>query len=209
MLYIDAEKKYNHQLVIAVPALQLEEAIYWMKGSNGSGKTTLLQMIAGLIPFDGDIVIENLSVKKHPVVYRKEMGWAEAEPLYPPFLAGAELVSFFQKVYRETDKNVDDLLALFRVNDYIHQPVRTYSSGMIKKLSLVLAFIGNKKWILLDEPFITLDSEAVDQLEKLIQYTHQTQGTGFLITSHQDPAADLLAAAKTLIVSNQRLTCQF
>lgn len=60
---------------------------------------------------------------------------------------------------------------------------------MLKKLSLVLAFIGEPKWILLDEPLITLDVNAVNIILSTIKYFHQN-GISFLITSHQSLSLD-------------------
>jgi ABC-2 type transport system ATP-binding protein len=61
------KKSYSDRLVLDVPSLALGDGIYWLKGHNGSGKTTLLRMIAGLIPFKGDVLYDSLSLKKNPV----------------------------------------------------------------------------------------------------------------------------------------------
>ena len=78
------KKSYHSEVVIQCQFLQLDKGIYWVKGTNGSGKTTLLKMIAGLLPFEGDIVYNKISQKNHPISYRRNVSWAEAEPLYPP-----------------------------------------------------------------------------------------------------------------------------
>ena len=65
-------KHYQHQLIIDIPTLRLEPGIYWLKGENGSGKTTFLKTIAALIPFKGDIFIEQVLQKISPVAYRKK-----------------------------------------------------------------------------------------------------------------------------------------
>ncbi|MEJ7684890.1 MAG: hypothetical protein WKG06_45000 [Segetibacter sp.] len=55
---------------------------------------------------------------------------------------------------------------------------------MIKKVSIVLAFIGHPKIILLDEPLITIDANAVDTICSIIREKHK-EGVSFIITSHQ------------------------
>jgi len=47
----DFSKRYNDQLIITIPDLELNAGIYWIRGENGSGKSTLFKSIAGLIPF--------------------------------------------------------------------------------------------------------------------------------------------------------------
>ncbi|HYH14646.1 MAG TPA: ABC transporter ATP-binding protein, partial [Flavisolibacter sp.] len=79
----DVKKFYHTRLALQVPILHLDSGIYWIKGKNGSGKTTFLKMVAGLLPFDGDILLNKVSLKKKPTQYRKQISWAEAEPMYP------------------------------------------------------------------------------------------------------------------------------
>ena len=77
----------------------------------------------------------------------------------------------------------------------------SYSSGMLKKLSLVLAFIGNPVLILLDEPFITLDMDAVRGLQQLIEQK-QAAGVSFCISSHQD--LEIRCPFSTLYLHNKK-----
>lgn len=91
---IDAKKSYNSQLILQVPILNLENGIYWVKGANGSGKSTFLKMVAALLPFEGDIVCNGISLKSDPLVYRQDVSWAQAEPLYPAFMSGMDLIFF-------------------------------------------------------------------------------------------------------------------
>ncbi len=55
---------------------------------------------------------------------------------------------------------------------------------MVKKLSLVLAFIGKSDFIFLDDPLVTLDQSSVEILYNLIQRFH-SEGVNFILTSHQ------------------------
>ncbi len=58
---------------------QFENGTYWVKGANGSGKTALLKMIAGLLPFQGDIVFKHINLKNQSLIYRQNISRAEAE----------------------------------------------------------------------------------------------------------------------------------
>ena len=79
----NVKKYYNKRLILEIPHLVIENGIFWIKGANGSGKTTLLKMIAGLLPFEGEIQLNQISLKISPVDYRQNIIWAEEEPLYP------------------------------------------------------------------------------------------------------------------------------
>ena len=201
----EVQKSYGQQEILSIPSMQLDKGIYWLQGANGSGKTTLLRMIAGLLPYKGDITFNGLSLRRDPVAYRRLVSWADAEPLYPAFLSGQDLVSFYQAIRKATREQVEELIGIFRVRSYLSVAIGAYSSGMIKRLSLVLAFIGSPSLIALDEPLVTLDREAIPDLYTLIRATHLRQGTSFLISSHQDLQADALPIEKTLMVSGQTI----
>ena len=197
-------KKYPGQQepVLAISSLKLQKGIYWIKGENGAGKTSLFKSIAGLITFEGDITVNDLHIRKQRMEYTKQVNYAEAEPLYPPFLSGKDLIDF----YFET-KEGDFPKAIFDgfgVAKFMKQKTATYSSGMMKKLSLILAFTGRPTLILLDEPLIALDTAAVEILEQYILQSSKT-GVSFLITSHQPLAARLMEGTTTLLLQNKTL----
>lgn len=197
------KKHYNKNLALEISFLQLESGIYWVRGTNGSGKTTLLKMIAALLPFEGDIIFKDISLKKEPLTYRQNIGWAEAEPLFPSFMTGKDLLSLYQEIRRVKQKEVNSLLELFNMTDYVNNAIGTYSTGMVKKLSLVLAFLGHPPLIVLDEPLITLDADAFNMACNFIEEKNKSTGTTFLISSHQDLDIELSLLGKEITVSNQ------
>jgi len=180
------KKQYGDNLVLDIPSFEIPRGIYWLKGINGSGKSTLLRSLAGLIPFDGQILIEGVDIKKKKQEHRKMLNYGEAAPLFPTFLTGMELINFYastKKGSRQTCLEMCQQLNL--ANDALMKQIGAYSSGMLKKLSLALAFVGQPKWMLLDEPLITLDVAAIQVVLQLIDHYHQ-QGVGMIVTSHQD-----------------------
>ena len=197
-------KKYqgNPAPVLSIREYILEEGIYWLKGENGSGKTSLMKSVAGLIPFEGDIAVNNLNIHKGRMNYTRIVNYSEAEPVYPPFLTGKELIDFYKAT-----KGGDFPAALMNglgVGHFMHQKTATYSSGMLKKLSLVLGFIGKPKLILLDEPLIALDVAAVEVLQSAIM-DYNKMGVSFLITSHQLLNSELLTGPTTLLIKDNTL----
>lgn len=178
-------KTYNQQPVLDIAHLKLERNIYWLKGINGSGKTTLLSMLAGLIPFKGNIQLDGTSLRNDPVSYRSLVNFAEAEPLYPDFITGQELIAFYQEIRKAATVQIDMLINLFKMHHFLKSSIGTYSSGMVKKLSLLLAFIGRPSLVLLDEPLATLDEGSVHILPELINAYHKEFKTGFIFSSHQ------------------------
>jgi ABC-2 type transport system ATP-binding protein len=179
------QKSYGGQKILDIPDLQLSAGIYWLQGANGSGKTTLLRLLAGLLPFKGDVRVNNHSLRQTPVAYRRTISWADAEPLYPGFLSGDDLISFYRKVQQPPPGQVDELIGHFGIKSWLSSRAETWSSGMTKKLSLVLAFIGQPSLILLDEPLITLDQDSTECLIELIADYQCLYNTSYFFSSHQ------------------------
>jgi ABC-2 type transport system ATP-binding protein len=197
-------KTYNQQPVLDISHLKLERNIYWLKGINGSGKTTLLSILAGLIPFKGDIQLDGINLRHDPVSYRCLVNFAEAEPLYPDFMTGYELINFYQDIRKAAIVQVDMLINLFKMHHFIRSPIGTYSSGMVKKLSLLLAFIGRPSLVLLDEPLATLDEGSVHILPELMNAYYKEFKTGFIFSSHQ-PFSSFSPTISKILITDQTL----
>jgi len=179
-------KQYGDTLILIVPELILSSGAYWIKGPNGSGKTTLFKSLSGLIPCDGDALFEDhVSLQNDPVTYRRRVNYSEAEPLYPAFLTPVELIRFVGKAKGADTAQQDALMSRFGIDGFQHKPCGSCSSGMIKKLSLALAFLGQPKVIILDEPLITLDEGARHVLSTLINEYIAEHKVACLLSSHQ------------------------
>ena len=92
--------------------------------------------------------------------------------------------------------------------------ITSYSSGMLKKLSLICAFLGNPDLYILDEPLITIDVASSNKLYHLIK-TKSLEGKSFLLSSHQEVSSDKLQldmifqiVNKQIIASNAEITNQ-
>jgi ABC-2 type transport system ATP-binding protein len=179
---VNYQKSFGSREVLNIPYLKLQKGTYWLKGENGVGKSTLLKSIAGISGFKGSILLNGCDSAKSPVQYRKAVNYGEAEPLFPDFLTGSDLVQLFSETKLADPDKTQNLLQQLRI-DYLGDPVSTYSSGMLKKLSLVLAFLGQPELIILDEPLITLDTESI---KTVLSWINESQNTTFLITSHQE-----------------------
>lgn len=199
------QKYYESFLALEIPSLTMDNGLWWVQGENGSGKTTFLKMIAGIHPFSGDIILDKqYSLKKQRQQYIKSVNYVEAEPLYPAFLTAKDLVELFCYSKKGNITESQQLLKQLHIFDSYTQPLGSYSSGMIKKVSLALAFTGRPKIILLDEPLITIDVNAIDTICSIIR-DKQKEGISFIITSHQAIAANQLTFTGSLAAKNKTI----
>ena len=204
--FVNFQKNYGNFAALKVDDLQIGQGLYWLKGVNGSGKSTLLKSVAGMLSFDGDVLLDGkISVKKDAINYRRLVSFAEAEPLFPEFLTGREMINLFSKARGAVVGQEEQYIESMQMQSYVDRPIGSYSSGMNKKLSLLLAFLGRPKLILLDEPLITIDTASLLILYKWINERQEQDGAGFILSSHQALDRDILPSAGELLIENQTL----
>lgn len=180
------EKAYKGRRILQISDFRIGPGISWVQGPNGAGKSSLFRSVCGMIPSSGEIWLEDKwELNRDPVDFRLRVNYGEAEPQYPGFLRGHDLLDFVARSKRDPARNWEKLAEQLGMMDYIGQPFSTYSSGMLKKVSLVAAFLGPARLILLDEPLITLDKASVQLLYNWIREA-KAAGKSLLLSSHQE-----------------------
>jgi ABC-2 type transport system ATP-binding protein len=197
-------KKYGSHTVLEFDHWEVNQGIYLIKGINGAGKTTLFKIISGQVPFNGEAALNNITLNKQPETYRAMLSYAEAEPQYPAFITGNELLEFHLHIRKAERKSADELIEGFKMGDYMKNKIESYSSGMLKKLSLICAFTGNVKLYILDELMITIDQPSIEVLYILIKKQLQ-EGKIFLISSHQELDSTKVPMNGIFQIENQQL----
>lgn len=206
MLQIERfRKEYSDNVILAIERLHFEEGIHWVKGVNGSGKSTLFRCLAGLSPYKGLISCNGVDLSKSPVEYKYIVNYAQAEPVFPASLSGRQVLDYFASLKKAPKAQQTDLIEKFGLDSFLDQSVKSYSSGMTKKLALALAFLGQPKMVLLDEPFNALDAVSRDVLFELMELDRQ-RGCSFLLSTHHDFGSELNLKTKNWLVKNQTVT---
>ncbi len=200
----DLKQKYGPHEVLDIPSWGIDYGIYWIHGENGAGKSTLFRTLSGMLPFTGDVILnEQYNLKKQSVDYLLRLNLGEAEPLYPSFLTPTDLISFVSESKRGPAGQSEMLIEALGIN-YLKHPFGSCSSGMVKKVSLALSFLGNPSVIILDEPLITIDQEAKSALFELIK-TYHAQGVTFVLSSHQTFQQEGLTVTGSYALKNKTL----
>lgn len=201
-------KSYGDFQVLDITNFELDSGLYWFQGPNGAGKSTFFKAISGLISFKGESSIDGVSISNSPVDYRKKITYCEAEPTFPDFLTQKDLLHFVAKARGAKQGQIEQLQSALGTKLYENQPLGTYSSGMLKKTGLLLAFIGKPSVILLDEPFTAIDHHSVDNLIELILKHSKKYNVSFLVTSHIDSGHYHLPFDKVFKIEAKKIIMQ-
>lgn len=146
-------------------------------GKNGSGKSTLLQMICGtLTPSSGTIETSGR------IAALLELGSG-----FNPEFSGRENVymnaSLLGLERKEINAKFDDIVAFADIGDFINEPVKTYSSGMVVRLAFAVQSQVDPDILIVDEALAVGDAKfqlkCFDRLTKL-----KHQGTSILLVTH-------------------------
>jgi ABC-type polysaccharide/polyol phosphate transport system ATPase subunit len=145
-------------------------------GKNGSGKSTLLKMVAGVVaPSAGSIEVEG----KISALLELGAGFnGDLSGIENIYLNGTLLG--YTKEY--VQKNIESILEFADIGDFIHQPVKTYSSGMYVRLAFAIAININPEILIVDEALSVGDMRFQQKCYRKIREIKKT-GT-VLFVSH-------------------------
>ncbi len=146
-------------------------------GTNGSGKSTLLKLMTKIIyPTKGKIT----TVGKLTSLLELGAGFHDD-------FTGRENIYFNASIFgltkSEIDKKVDDIIAFSELEEFIDNPVRTYSSGMYMRLAFSVAINVNAEILLIDEILAVGDQHFQDKCYEKLKELKESDKT-IVIVSH-------------------------
>ncbi|HAQ06593.1 MAG TPA: ABC transporter ATP-binding protein [Bacillus bacterium] len=160
--------------------------VFGFLGPNGAGKTTTIRMLVGLIkPTSGTIEIGGYNVRKDFTKAMSQMGCIVENPELYSYLTGWENLEHFARMLPDVDRAyMDYVVELVRLEERIHDQVKTYSLGMRQRLGIAQALLGKPKVLILDEPTNGLDPMGIREMRNFIRYLAEEEGLTVLVSSH-------------------------
>jgi heme exporter protein A len=188
------EKRYGRKRILKEISLQVGAGeVVALLGANGAGKTTLMRMVAGLDqPTRGEIWLGQVPLSKASHEIRRYVGMVGHAPLLYDNLSGWENLSFFAEMYDlvAPSARIETVLRSVDLWTRRHDPVRTYSRGMIQRLAIGRAVLHDPPVLLLDEPDTGLDQVSARNLADLVMTLRRSRRAVLLTTHHLERAVD-------------------
>ena len=156
-----------------------------LRGPNGTGKSSLLRLLAGYVPVaDGSLLWCGQDTQDDLEAYQPNLHYLGHLDAIKPVLSVRENISQWAALMGE-EADADDALTHFGLARLGDLPAKYLSAGQKRRLNLARLAASHRPIWLLDEPSVSLDAEAVAQLEKLVS-NHLAQGGIAIIATHLD-----------------------
>lgn len=166
-------KKYKNFTALSDVNLELKEGIYGLLSPNGAGKTTLLKMIATLMPTTaGNIYYDGKNIMEMGEAYRELLGYMPQKFGYYKDYTAVRYLSYLAALKgldkKETAAKIDELMEQVGLSEVKNQKLKTYSGGMIQRVGIAQALLGDPKILILDEPTAGLDPKERANFRELL-----------------------------------------
>lgn len=178
-------------------------------GPNGAGKSTLMRIMATLQPATaGDVQIGGWVLPKHSARVRRHIGLVSHQTLLYGDLTAGENLLFYAQLYQldNAEARVRQALKTVGLATRQRDPVRTFSRGMMQRLTIARATLHEPDVLLLDEPYTGLDQDASLLLDKLLQQEHANGRTILMITHDLVHGLDL--CDRVAILNRGKIVCE-
>ena len=171
-------KKFVNQVALDRVNLEIpKNSLYGLLGPNGAGKTTLFSIAAGFLkPTEGTIEVLDIDVARISEL-RGQLAMLPQDAAFQGSIPVIDQLIMFAKLNgldkSAAEKAAKDALEIVGLPEVAKKAARTLSHGMMKRVALCQAFLGDAKVIFLDEPTAGLDPDNARRIRELVkEFTH-------------------------------------
>lgn len=175
---LSVSKKNRHKDYYALENISFgieKGEILGIIGTNGSGKSTLLKIITGVLsPTDGNVEIKGRISALLELGAGFNMEYTGLENIY----LNGMMMGYTRE---EMDAKVDEIISFADIGDFIHQPVKTYSSGMFARLAFAVSINVDPDILIVDEALSVGDTRFQQKCYRKMEEFKETK-TIILVT---------------------------
>ena len=190
MLIVRADgltKRFGNVHALRGLNLRVDNGVTGLVGPNGAGKTTTIGILLGLLkPDGGKALIFGFDCWRDSFEVRSRVSVLHEKPVYPDSFTGRRYLEYVAEFYgiANPKEQASRLLGVVGFSEAADRKISTYSAGMVQRIGLAQALIGEPKLVILDEPTANLDPIGRAEFLEKIRELHQEQSISFLISTH-------------------------
>ena len=173
-------------------------------GANGAGKTTAVRCLLNLFPFEGEIRINGLDVRRQSKEVRRQIGFVPQELSFHDDMSVAETLIFYARLKKVPDGfDFEPLLEQVRLVPHIKKRIGELSGGLKQRLALAVALLSDPPILVLDEPTASLDIRSREEFLFLLRSLKKSGKTMIFSSHHLEEVTAL--ADRVLLLEGGRL----
>lgn len=194
-------KKFNSKKILNDITIDFQNKTYGLLGENGAGKTTLIRCITGMYSnYKGTISIVDAN---------KQIGYLPQNFGAFKELTVNDMMLFFANQkglpIKSTVKEIPNLIELVNLPDKANTKVGKLSGGMIRRLGIAQALLGNPDIIVFDEPTAGLDPEERLRFKNIIEKIKKEKT--IIISTHIVEDVDVLCDEIAIVKNGRIIEC--
>lgn len=180
-------------------------------GPNGAGKTSTIKMMTGILsPDEGQILLNGVDIKTHPLEAKTHFGYVADNPDLFLRLKGIEYLNFMADIYHVDSKTrqerIEKTAQLFEMEKALNDKILSYSHGMRQKIILMGVLVHEPSIWILDEPLTGLDPQSAYALKEAMREQARMGHTVFFSTHVLEVAEKL--CTKIVLINHGTLLYQ-
>ena len=166
-------KKFGNFSVLEDITLDFENGVYGLLAPNGAGKTTLIKMMMTLLfPTQGIIMWDGVDIRTLDADYRDVIGYLPQDFGYYKGYTPRQYLNYLaalKAIPKETTRErIETLLNMVGLSDVAGKKMRKFSGGMLQRVGIAQAMLGDPKLLVLDEPTAGLDPKERVRFRNII-----------------------------------------
>lgn len=194
-------KRYKKAKELALDGVSFyveKGAFFALLGPNGAGKTTTVSILnTTLSKTSGEVTINGLDIDKHSLKVRKNIGVIFQSPSLDKNLTAEENIRFHVNLYglypyrftflmmdKKYQRKVVQMAKILGIEREIHNPIKTFSGGMKRKLEILRSLMHEPKVLFLDEPTTGLDPISRANLWDYLKRLRKKKDVTIFLTTH-------------------------
>lgn len=183
--------KYKKRQVLNSINLEIDSGVYGLLGPNGAGKTTLIRCITEILhPYKGTIIAPN-SIGYCP----QKFGFFKQLTVYETLEYFAALKEIPKKLHQKT---IMECIEKVNLTEQREKKMGSLSGGMIRRVGIAQALLGDPKLIIFDEPTAGLDPEERLRFRNIL--SHIQKDSTVLVSTHI--VEDVVTSCDHILVLN-------
>lgn len=182
-------KDYGSRRAVAAIDLAVGRGeLFGLIGPNGAGKTTTIAMACGVLPPSrGQIVICDIDLRTNPRAGKAKLGYVPQELALYGELSAQQNLRYFGALYGLRGALLEERIAwaleLVKLADRAGDRVKTFSSGMQRRLNLAAGLLHRPELLVLDEPTAGVDPQSRAHLVATLRRLHAA-GMAIIYSTH-------------------------